>query len=113
MSDLDKIHKEVQKELKKARERRLNQNESTHSNQEYLKMVKELKEKYPDKNQEKINQSNKEEYHESPYTMEDGTATFLYIVTMVIGTLFVDRWFIYIAATFIYIMFRTRHKRKK
>lgn len=89
MSDLDKIHKEVQKELKKA------------------------KEKYPDKNQEKINQSNKEEYHESPYTMEDGTATFLYIVTMVIGTLFVDRWLIYIAATFIYIMFRTRHKRKK
>lgn len=55
----------------------------------------------------------KNTYHESPYTMEDGTATFFYIVTMVIGTLFIDRWLIYIAATFIYLRFKNRHEKKK
>ena len=63
------------------------------------------------KEQEKM--SSKETYSESPYTMEDGTATFFYIVTMIIGTLFVDRWLIYIAATFIYLKFKNRHKKNK
>ncbi len=89
MSDLNEIHKQARKEIKK------------------------LKEKYPDNLRDNTNQSKKEEYYESPYTMEDGTATFLYIVIMIVGTLFVDRWLIYTAATFIYVMFRTRHKRKK
>lgn len=84
-----------------------------HSNQEYLKMLKELKQQYPDEHKDGGAQSPQEERYDSPHTMEDGTATFFYIITMVIGTLFVDRWFIYIAATFIYIMFITRHKRKK
>lgn len=56
---------------------------------------------------------NKEEHFDSPYTMEDGTATFFYIITMVIGTLFIDRWLIYIAATFIYLRFKNRHKKNK
>lgn len=77
------------------------------------KILKELDEKYPDEHENKKTQSHTEEYYESPYTMEDGTATFFYIVTMVIGTLFVDRWLIYIAATFIYIKFKNRHKKKK
>lgn len=50
---------------------------------------------------------------DSPYTLENSTATVFYIITMVVGTLFVDRWLIYIAATFIYIMFKRRHKKKK
>ena len=83
MSDLQEIHERARKELKKARQQ------------------------YPENNN---TQSYKEEYHDSPYTMENGTATFFYIVTMVIGTLFVDRWLIYIAATFIYLKFINRHK---
>lgn len=86
---------------------------SDNSNQEYLKIVKELKEKYPEQqNNISNNRFQTEDYHDSPYTMEDGTATFFYIITMIIGTLFVDRWLIYIAATFIYIMFKRRHSKK-
>ena len=88
MSDLQKIHEQVKKELKESRQR---------SN------------KYKDDS----NQSHREDYYDSPYTMEDGTATFFYIVTMVIGTLFIDRWLIYSAATFIYLKFKNRHKKKK
>ena len=50
---------------------------------------------------------------DSPYTMENSTATFLYIVVMVVGTLFKDRWLIYIVATIIYLSFITRHSGKK
>lgn len=57
--------------------------------------------------------TNNDEQFDSPYTMEDGTATFFYIITMIIGTLFIDRWLIYIAATLIYIGFKNRHKKKK
>lgn len=89
MSDLQKIHEQVQKELKELRQQ--------HSNE------------YKDDN----NQSHTEDYYDSPYTMEDGTATFFYIITMIIGTLFIDRWLIYIAATFIYLGFKNRHKKKK
>ena len=89
MSDLQKIHEESKK------------------------LIKELRQQYPDEYKNNTTQSNKEEYYDSPYTMENGTATFFYIVTMVIGTLFIDRWLIYITATFIYIMFKRRHKKKK
>lgn len=87
------------------------ENKPDNSNQEYLKMLKELKQQYPDEHKDRGAQSPTEEHYDSPYTMEDGTATFFYIITMVIGTLFVDRWLIYIAATFIYIMFKSRHKK--
>lgn len=50
---------------------------------------------------------------DSPYTMENGTATVFYIITMVVGTLFIDRWLIYIAATLIYFGFKNRHNKKK
>lgn len=86
MSDLQKIHEQVQKELKKARQQCSNEYKNNRV------------------------QSQTEDYHDSPYTMENGTATFFYIVTIVIGTLFVDRWLIYIAATFIYLKFINRHK---
>lgn len=89
MSDLESMHKQVQKQLK------------------------ELKQQYPAEYENNNTQCQTEEYCDSPYTMEDGTATFFYVITMVVGTLFVDRWLIYIAATIIYILFKRRHKRKK
>lgn len=88
MSDLQEIHEQVQKELKKAKQQ-CNEYKDNHA------------------------QSQTEDYHDSPYTIEDGTATFFYIITMIIGTLFIDRWFIYIAATFIYLTFKNRHNQKK
>lgn len=89
MSDLQEIHEQVQKELKNARQQCLNEYKNNRT------------------------QSQTEDYHDSPYIIEDGTATFFYIITMIIGTLFIDRWLIYIAATFIYINFKNRHKRNK
>lgn len=50
---------------------------------------------------------------DSPYTIENSTATVFYIITMVVGTLFIDRWLIYIAATLIYFGFKNRHNKKK
>lgn len=58
----------------------------------------------------------KDNFHgdcDSPYAMENSTATILYILAMIIGTLFKDRWLIYITATCIYVKFITRHTRKK
>lgn len=81
--------------------------------EESKKLIKELRQQYPDEYKDNSSQAHKEEYYDSPYTMEDGTATFFYIITMIIGTLFIDRWLIYIAATFIYLGFKNRHKKKK
>jgi len=50
---------------------------------------------------------------DSPYTMENSTATIFYIISMAIGTLFNARWFIYIIATIIYAKFINRHNKKK
>lgn len=50
---------------------------------------------------------------DSPYTMENSTATIFYIVAMAIGTFFNARWFIYIVATIIYAKFINRHNKKK
>ena len=50
--------------------------------------------------------------YDSPYAMENSTATFLYIVVMIVGTLFYDRILIYVAATIIWWKYITRHKEK-
>ncbi len=50
--------------------------------------------------------------YDSPYAMENSTATFLYIVTMIVGTLFQDRILVYVAATVIWWKYITRHKEK-
>jgi hypothetical protein len=50
--------------------------------------------------------------YDSPYAMENSTATFLYIITMIIGTLFQDRILVYVAATVIWWKYITRHKEK-
>lgn len=54
----------------------------------------------------------KKPQYDSPYAMENSTATFLYIVAMVIGTLFHGRLIIYTIATFIWWKHITRHKEK-
>ena len=55
----------------------------------------------------------KEPQYDHPNTMENGTATVLYIITMIIGSIFNDRWLIWGAITLIYLKFITRHIRKK
>ena len=44
-----------------------------------------------------------------PDTIENGTAIIFYIVAMLIGAIFKDRWIIWIVATGIYLKFITRH----
>ena len=50
--------------------------------------------------------------HDHPNTMEDGTATFLWIVVMVVGSIFKGNWAIWIIATVIWYKFITRYKKK-
>lgn len=47
---------------------------------------------------------------DSPYTMEDSTATFLWIVVMVVGSIFKGNWVIWIIATIVWLKFVTRYK---
>lgn len=54
----------------------------------------------------------KKPQYDSPYAMENSTATLLYIVVMIVGTLFHDRILIYVAATVIWWKYITRHKEK-
>jgi hypothetical protein len=54
----------------------------------------------------------KKPQYDSPYAMENSTATFLYIVTMIVGTLFQDRILVYVAATIIWWKYITRHREK-
>lgn len=56
--------------------------------------------------------SPKKPQYDSPYAMENSTATFLYIVTMIVGTLFQQRILVYITATVIWWKYITRHKEK-
>ena len=50
---------------------------------------------------------------EHPSTMENSTATLWYIIIMIVGAIFVDRWLIWIMASFIYFRFITRKERKQ
>ena len=54
----------------------------------------------------------KKPQYDSPYAMENSTATFLYIVAMIVGTLFQQRILVYVAATIIWWKYITRHKEK-
>ena len=47
---------------------------------------------------------------DSPYTMENGTATLFWIVIMAVGSIFKNNWIIWIVATIIWWKFITRHK---
>ena len=52
-----------------------------------------------------------EKYYDHPNTMEDGTATFFWIVAMVVGAIFKGNWVIWIIATTVWLRFITRHKK--
>jgi hypothetical protein len=41
--------------------------------------------------------------------MENGTATFFYIIAMLVGSIFKGNWAIWIIATVIWVKFITRH----
>lgn len=46
-----------------------------------------------------------------PNTMEDSTATFIYVIVMVGAIIFNERWLIWVIATIMYWEFITRHKK--
>lgn len=54
----------------------------------------------------------KEQHFDHPSTMENSTATVLYIIVMLVGLIFNDRWLIWIMASLIYFKFIGRHKKK-
>lgn len=54
----------------------------------------------------------KKPQYDSPYAMEDSTATFLYVAAMIIGTLFQQRILVYITATVIWWKYITRHEER-
>lgn len=91
-------------------------------NQEYMR---KLKEKDKIEREEKIKAeheklgfaypSKEKDFHgdgDHPSTMENGTATLLYVITMCVGLIFVDRWLIWAVASFIYFNFINRHKKR-
>lgn len=49
--------------------------------------------------------------YDHPNTMENSTATILWIVVMIVGSIFKDRWMLWIVATVIWAKFITRHDR--
>lgn len=64
----------------------------------------------------KTNEDKLEEMYvksDHPNAMENGTATALYILVMLIGTIFQDRWLIYIMASWIYFRFINRRVIRK
>ena len=50
-------------------------------------------------------------YCDHPNTMENSTATVLWIVVMLVGSIFKGNWVIWIVATIIWLKFITRHKK--
>ena len=50
---------------------------------------------------------------DKPGTMDNGTATIWYIIVMVVGALFYDRWWIWITATIIWWRHITRKARRQ
>lgn len=49
--------------------------------------------------------------HDHPNTMENSTATFFYVIVMLVGSIFKGNWVIWIIATVIWAKFITRHDR--
>lgn len=49
--------------------------------------------------------------YDHPNTMENSTATVLWIVVMLVGSIFKGNWVIWIVATIIWLKFITRHKK--
>lgn len=50
-------------------------------------------------------------YCDAPGTMDNGTATFFWVVSLVVGAIFKGNWVIWIISTLIWINHITRHSR--
>jgi hypothetical protein len=81
------------------------------------KWEKEMRENVKKLQEDKKNPNNNnniENFHgdcDHPNTMENGQATIFYILVMLGGLIFNDRWLIWAVATIIYLKFITRHDR--
>ena len=51
--------------------------------------------------------------HDPSSTMENGTATLMYIIVMIVGAIFIDKWLIWIMASIIYFSFINRRAIRK
>jgi hypothetical protein len=72
---------------------------------------------YPKVTQQSQHQKTEEEklkesyiYSDHPSTMENGTATFFYIIIMLVGIIFIGRLLIWVTASIIYFRFINRYK---
>ena len=63
--------------------------------------------------QQKLNNENVYGDWDHPNTMENSSATILYIIVMAISIIFVNGWMVWIVASIIYFRFITRHSRRK
>lgn len=91
-----KIFDEVEKKSKERKEKR---------DQERLKELAYKGIVPPDPN------TYPKKYCDHPNTMENSTATVLWIVVMLVGSIFKGNWVIWIVATIIWLKFITRHKK--
>lgn len=62
---------------------------------------------------QEANAKNSYVYGDHPSTMENSTATVLYIIIMLVGIIFTDGWLIWIFASIVYFRFITRYERRK
>ena len=83
--------------------------------QEHMSQLKkkEEEEKLKKMAEQGIVPEKNEPYYDSVNTLENSEALVLYIIVMAIGSIFVDRWWIWIGATIAYLCFKTRHRRRK
>ena len=89
------------------------------------KKMDDLNKKYEDIRREELKKQgiemieikdNKASHHgdcDSVYTMEDGSANLLYVLAMVVGAIFYDRWLIWILSTVIWLCHIFRHDLRK
>ena len=64
----------------------------------------------------KIKPIDPQEYYrkcDKPGTMDNTTATIFYIIIMIVGAIFYDRWLIWVVATIIYLAHIFRHEIRK
>lgn len=79
----------------------------------YLKEEKQRNQKKSEAHSAKcVNNTNTDQRYDHPQTIGTATAIMLYILTMVVGSVFNDRIYIYIGATLALICFLCRHKFK-
>lgn len=55
----------------------------------------------------------KKEQYDSVNSLENSEAIVLYIFVMAVGSIFKDRWWIWIGATIALVLYLTRHSRRK